>query len=162
MKGGQSTQAILGNTSFSKNEKLYQKKPLHLLDPLKYLSLNYQQNILEKNRICWLSCNCSKLEKQSTWTYHGQEIHLQPFPRTYPAKCCCNFFLLYPNTYNHAQHTKFLQFLDRNWKLLLSHLLLDIEAVTFGPYTLKQCLIFSPETKSINTEICSKNSSWNK
>lgn len=47
MKRCQSTQAFLGDTSFSQNEKLYQKKPFHLLDHLKYLPLNYQQNILE-------------------------------------------------------------------------------------------------------------------
>lgn len=29
---------------------------------------------------------------------------------------------------------------------------MDTETITFGPYTLKQHLIFRPKTKSINTE----------
>lgn len=130
------------------------------MDPLKYLSLNYQQNILEKTESVGSAAAVASWKSKALGLTTGRKSTYSPFQEHNQPNvaviffCCTPIHIIIPNTQSSCSFWTGTENLFCLWNLLL-----DIEAVTFAPYTLKQCLIFSPETKSINTEICSKNSS---
>lgn len=128
------------------------------MDPLKYLPLNYQQNILEKMEsvgsavVSWKS-KVLGLTMGRKSAYSPFQEHNQPNVAVI-SFCCTPIHKIMPNAQSSCSSWMGTENLH-----CLCDLLMDIEAVTFGPYKLKQCFIFSPETKVYYTEICSKNSS---
>lgn len=142
MKGRQSTQAIP-----SPKMKNCIKKACPPLDPLKYLPLNYQQNILEKPEsvgsavVSWKS-KVLGLTMGRKSTYSPFQEHNQPNVAVI-LFCCTPIHKIMPNAQSSCSSWMGTENLH-----CLCDLLMDIEAVTFGPYKLKQRFIFSPDTRS--------------
>lgn len=136
--------------------KHYIKKNFFTSQALWNTFLAISSKIHWRKSIHWTSCSTSKLEKQSaqTWTV-GRKPTQQPLQRAQAVKYSCH----HSNIQDHTQNTEYVQFWDGNQNLCcLWNLLVDIEAVTFGPYLLNHHFLcfFSSKTKLINTEICSK------
>lgn len=154
---------FLGTLPFPKIKNCIKKTPVYLLDPLKYLPLNYQQNILEKMESFGSAAAVVSWKSKVFGLTMGRKSTYSPFQEDNQPNvavilfCCTPIHIIIPNTQSSCSSWMGTENLH-----CLCNLLMDTEAVTFGPYTLKQRFIFRFQDKVYYTEICHKNSSWNK